>query len=174
MPKYTKMTRKKYMKKHMKQYRRGRTRRGGYWFYPGPGDDEHVWTKMKNKASSFNWKFWEKKDTDVPTDELPPLPEEPAYVPKTNVPEQKQEQEQPPELNGQASEQPPGSLTYPNDNKNELLGLNEQAPESDEQAPEPNGLAGGRRRRRTTKKRKRTSRRKRTYKRRRSIRRKHR
>ena len=53
MPKYTKFTRKKYMKKH----KRGRTQRGGYLFYPGPGDDVHAfegaYTNLKDRVSSF-------------------------------------------------------------------------------------------------------------------------
>ena len=42
MPKYSKSARKNI--KHSK-----RLYRGGYWLYPSPGDDVHVFTKLKGK-----------------------------------------------------------------------------------------------------------------------------
>ena len=41
----------------MKKHKRGRTQRGGYLFYPGPGDDVHAfegaYTNLKDRVSSF-------------------------------------------------------------------------------------------------------------------------
>jgi len=167
MPKYTKSVRKN---------KRGRSRRGGYWFYPGPGDDEHAFTKLKNNFSSGNWKFWQKKPEEVPlmpvsSDYQPPAEES---APEEQIPEQ-----------AQGSLEYPAPEPLPMDNVDQAM-MEEKSYASEpvvsesvaiEEAPvEPNpetstpAITGGRRRRRsrTTKKRKRTNMRRRTNKRRRS------
>jgi hypothetical protein len=178
MPKYTKSVRKNNMRKN----KRGRSRRGGYWFYPSPGDDEHAFTKLRNKFSTGSWKFWQKQPEEVliapVSSDYPPAEEEP-------MPEQAQ-----------------GSLEYPSSETNQPIDNQEEAPMEpsppmdnqeapmepsppmdDQEAPveetpeTPTGeqeLKGGRRRRRqkrTTKKRKRSNMRRRTNKRRRSSKR---
>jgi len=173
MPKYTKSVRKSNMRKN----KRGRSRRGGYWFYPGPGDDEHAFTKLRNKVSSGSWKFWQKQPEEVPVvSDYPPAAEEP-------MPEQAQGSlEYPsPESNQPIDNQEaPMEPTPPMDNEEAQMEPsppmdNQEAPV--EETPEtPLGeqeLKGGRRRRRsrTTKKRKRTNMRRRTNKRRRSSKR---
>jgi hypothetical protein len=160
MPKYTKSVRKSNMRKN----KRGRSRRGGYWFYPGPGDDEHAFTKLRNKVSSGSWKFWEKQPEAVP--DYTTSAEEPAPV-------------------AAEQEQPSGSLEYPAPEPSEPM-ENQEAPMENQEAPmmeeesvapepapeeeTPPAITGGRRRRRsrTTKKRKRSNMRRRTNKRRRS------
>ena len=165
MPKYTKSARKSNMRKN----KRGRSRRGGYWFYPGPGDDEHAFTKLTSKFSSGSWKFWQKQPEAVPdyatSAEAPPLAVEP--------------------------EQPSGSLEYPAPEPSQPI-ENQEAPMENQEAPmeeesvasepapveepvpeTPPVITGGRRRRqkRATKKRKRSNMRRRTNKRRRSSKR---
>ena len=81
MPKYTKSVRKN----NMKKMKRGRSRRGGYWFYPSPGDDEHAFTKLRNKISSGSWKFWQKQPEDVPV-----MPVSSEYQPAAEEPMQEQ------------------------------------------------------------------------------------
>ena len=100
MPKYTKSVRKNNMRKN----KRGRSRRGGYWFYPSPGDDEHAFTKLRNKVSSGSWKFWQKQPEEVPvTSDYLPAAEEPApMAEETQMPEQAQ-----------------GSLEYPSSEPNQ-------------------------------------------------------
>ena len=179
MPKYTKSVRKNNMRKN----KRGRSRRGGYWFYPGPGDDEHAFTKLKNNFSSGSWKFWQKKPEEAPVAS--------DYQPTEDVPAPVMAEE------AQMPEQAQGSLEYPSpetppmDNNEQAL-MEPSPPMDNEQAPmepsppmdnqeapvEPNpetsetppAITGGRRRRRsrTTKKRKRSNMRRRTNKRRRS------
>ena len=173
MPKYTKSVRKSNMRKN----KRGRSRRGGYWFYPGPGDDEHAFTKLKNKFSSGDWKFWQKKPEDLPlapvSSDYQPAAEEPAPMAAAEEPMPEQPQ-------------PQGSLEYPSPEPTPMEASppmdNQEAPMEPsppmEESPEPNpetptaeqDLKGGRRRRRsrTTKKRKRANMRRRTNKRRRS------
>jgi hypothetical protein len=175
MPKYTKSVRKSNMRKN----KRGRSRRGGYWFYPGPGDDEHAFTKLKNNFSSGNWKFWQKKPEEVslvppvlsnymPASEEQPAPAEEAPMP---MPEQAQ---------------PEGSLEYPSSEPTPQAPMDQEQAQMEPNPPMDNNeaslepspetptaeqdLKGGRRRRRsrTTKKRKRSNMRRRTNKRRRS------
>jgi hypothetical protein len=166
MPKYTKSVRKSSMRKN----KRGRSRRGGYWFYPGPGDDEHAFTKLKNNFSSGNWKFWQKKPEEVSlvppalSNYMPAAPEPAPEEAPMPMPEQAQAE---------------GSLEYPSSEPTPM----ESSPpmEQESYAPEPPvsesvaveepaPITGGRRRRRsrTTKKRKRSNMRRRTNKRRRS------
>jgi hypothetical protein len=167
----------------MRKNKRGRSRRGGYWFYPSPGDDEHAFTKLRNKFSSGNWKFWQKQPEDVVV-----MPVSSDYQPAADVPAPAEEP---------MPEQAQGSLEYPSspetppiDNTQAPMELsppldNEEAPmepsppmDNNEEPVEPNPetsetqqpITGGRRRRRsrTTKKRKRANMRRRTNKRRRS------
>jgi hypothetical protein len=171
MPKYTKSVRKNSMRKN----KRGRSRRGGYWFYPGPGDDEHAFTKLKNKFSNGDWKFWQKKPEFVPlapvSSDYSSAAPEPAMAEEAPMPEQAQ-----------------GSLEYPSPEPMPQAPMDQEpAPMEQEQAPVESNpetaetptaetptadqdLKGGRRRRRsrTTKKRKRSNMRRRTNKRRRS------
>ena len=159
MPKYTKSVRKSNMRKN----KRGRSRRGGYWFYPSPGDDEHAFTKLRSNFSSGSWKFWQKQPEAVP--DYTASAEDPAPV-----------EAEP--------EQPSGSLEYPAPEPSQQM-ENQEAPMENQEAPmeeesvasEPApveetapAITGGRRRRRsrTTKKRKRSNMRRRTNKRRRS------
>jgi hypothetical protein len=176
MPKYTKSVRKSNMRKN----KRGRSRRGGYWFYPGPGDDEHAFTKLRSKFSSGDWKFWQKKPEDIPlapvSSDYQPAAEEPAPMAAAEEPMPEQPQAE-------------GSLEYPSSEPTTMEPSppmdNEQAPmepsppmdnneapvESNPETPTAEqDLKGGRRRRRsrTTKKRKRANMRRRTNKRRRS------
>ena len=164
MPKYTKSLRKN---------KRGRSRRGGYWFYPGPGDDEHAFTKLRNNVSSGSWKFWQKQPEEIPvsSDYQPAAeqtaPEEQAQG-SLEYPQAPME-ENPPMDNNEATMEPTPSM----DNEQVPMEENpapmeESNPESPEN-PSPT-ITGGRRRRqrRTTKKRKRTNMRRRTNKRRRS------
>ena len=158
MPKYTKSVRKN---------KRGRSRRGGYWFYPGPGDDEHAFTKLRNKVSSGSWKFWQKQPEEVPiVPDYQSEPEVTAPVVAEEAPMPEQEQ---------------GSLEYPSseptpqasiDQEPAPMDNNEAPVEPKPETPEPTPptIEGGRRRRqrRTTKKRKRSNMRRRTNKRRRS------
>ncbi len=175
MPKYTKSVRKSNMRKN----KRGRSRRGGYWFYPGPGDDEHAFTKLKNNFSSGSWKFWQKKPEDVP---LMPVSSDYSSTAQEPAPAMAEEAPMPEQA------QPEGSLEYPAPEPAQME--QEQAPmdnvdqgvmEEKSYAPEPPvsesvaveeppPITGGRRRRRsrTTKKRKRSNMRRRTNKRRRS------
>ena len=183
MPKYTKSVRKTNMRKN----KRGRSRRGGYWFYPGPGDDEHAFTKLRNKVSSGSWKFWQKQPEEVPvTSDYLPAAEEPApMAEETQMPEQAQGSlEYPsPEPNQPIDNQEaPMEPSPPMDNQEATMEPtspqmdNNEAPvETNPESPEtPAGeqdLKGGRRRKRqkrTTKKRKRSNMRRRTNKRRRS------
>ena len=183
MPKYTKSVRKNNMRKN----KRGRSRRGGYWFYPGPGDDEHAFTKLRNKFSSGSWKFWQKQPEEVPvvSDYQPaaeePAPEEPMpeqaqgsleypqppmESPESNQPVQMDNQEAPMEPSLQMDNQEaPMEPSPPMDNQEALVEPNPESPPTAEQ-----DLKGGRRRRqkRSTKKRKRANMRRRTNKRRRS------
>ena len=150
----------------MRKNKRGRSRRGGYWFYPGPGDDEHAFTKLKNKFSSGDWKFWQKKPEEASI--IPPVLSN--YMPATEEPAPVVVEEAP------MPEQAQGSLEYPSP---EPTPMEPSPPMDNNEAPvEPNpetptaeqDLKGGRRRRRgrTTKKRKRSNMRRRTNKRRRS------
>jgi len=184
MPKYTKSVRKNNMRKN----KRGRSRRGGYWFYPGPGDDEHAFTKLKNNFSSGNWKFWQKKPEEVPVaSDYQPTEDvlAPAMATEEPMPEQAQGSlEYPsPEPQPMDNEQAPIEPSPPMDNQEEPMEPN--LPMDNQEAPvEPNpetptaeqDLKGGRRRRRsrTTKKRKRSNMRRRTNKRRRSSKRRRR
>ena len=166
MPKYTKSLRKNNMKN-----KRGRSRRGGYWFYPGPGDDEHAFTKLKNKFSSGDWKFWQKKPEEASI--IPPVLSN--YMPATEEPAPVVAEEAP------MPEQTQGSLEYPSpeptpmepsppmDNNEAPVEPNPETPTAETPTAEQD-LKGGRRRRRgrTTKKRKRSNMRRRTNKRRRS------
>ena len=171
MPKYTKSVRKNNIRKN----KRGRSRRGGYWFYPSPGDDEHAFTKLRNKFSSGGWKFWQKQpeEASVASDYQPNAEEPaPAMAEEAQMPEQAQ-----------------GSLEYPSPEPQPMdkteapmeptPPMEENPPMDNQEAPvEPNqetsetqpAITGGRRRRRsrTTKKRKRSNMRRRTNKRRRS------
>jgi len=182
MPKYTKSVRKNNMRKN----KRGRSRRGGYWFYPGPGDDEHAFTKLKNKFSNGDWKFWQKKPEFVPlapvSSDYSSAAQEPAMAEEAPMP---------------MPEQAQGSLEYPSPEPAPQAPMDQEpSPMEQEQAPMDNNeapvetnpetstaetstaetptaeqdLKGGRRRRRsrTTKKRKRSNMRRRTNKRRRS------
>jgi len=167
MPKYTKSLRKNNMRKN----KRGRSRRGGYWFYPGPGDDEHAFTKLKNKFSSGDWKFWQKKPEEASI--IPPVLSN--YMPATEEPAPVVAEEAP------MPEQTQGSLEYPSpeptpmepsppmDNNEAPVEPNPETPTAETPTAEQD-LKGGRRRRRgrTTKKRKRSNMRRRTNKRRRS------
>ena len=162
----------------MRKNKRGRSRRGGYWFYPGPGDDEHAFTKLKNNFSSGNWKFWQKQPEEVAvvsvSSDYPPVVEEPMPEkvqgsleypsPEHNQPEQIDNQEAPMEPSPQMdNEEAPMEPSPPMDN--------EEAPNPETPpAEQEEDLKGGRRRRRsrTTKKRKRANMRRRTNKRRRS------
>ena len=174
MPKYTKSVRKSNMRKN----KRGRSRRGGYWFYPSPGDDEHAFTKLRNKFSTGNWKFWQKQPEFVPLapvlSNYMPAAEEPAMTEEATMPEQVQAE---------------GSLEYPSSEPTPMDNVDQAFMEEKSYAPEPvvsesvaveetsepvpetqAPITGGRRRRqkRTTKKRKRSNMRRRTNKRRRS------
>lgn len=176
MPKYTKSVRKSNMRKN----KRGRSRRGGYWFYPGPGDDEHAFTKLKNKFSNGDWKFWQKKPEFVPlapvSSDYAPAAEEPAPAMAEEAPMPMPEQPQaegsleypssePTPQAPMEQEQAPMEPSPPMDNTEASV---ESNPETSETSPYQG--SGGRRRRRsrTTKKRKRTNMRRRTNKRRRS------
>jgi hypothetical protein len=174
MPKYTKSVRKSNMRKN----KRGRSRRGGYWFYPSPGDDEHAFTKLRNKFSSGNWKFWQKQPEDVG---IMPVSSS-DYSSATPEPAPAMAEEAPMPMPEQAQ----GSLEYPSSEPTPQAPMDqEQAPmepsppmDNNEAPMEPSpetptaeqDLKGGRRRRqsRTTKKRKRHNMRRRTNKRRRS------
>jgi len=179
MPKYTKSVRKSNMRKN----KRGRSRRGGYWFYPGPGDDEHAFTKLKNKFSSGSWKFWQKQPEIVP---IASVSSDYALASEQTAPAEEPMPEQ-----AQGSLEYPSPETMPMDNNqvpmdqaqtqmdNQEAPMEPSPPMDQEPAPvEPNpetptaeqDLKGGRRRRRsrTTKKRKLTNMRRRTNKRRRS------
>jgi hypothetical protein len=163
MPKYTKSVRKSNMRKN----KRGRSRRGGYWFYPGPGDDEHAFTKLRSKFSSGDWKFWQKKPEEVSL--VPPVLSN--YMPATPEPAPDMAEEAPTPMPEQA--QAEGSLEYPSSEPTPQAPMDqESAPmESNPETPTAEqDLKGGRRRRRsrTTKKRKRSNMRRRTNKRRRS------
>ncbi len=184
MPKYTKSVRKNNMRKN----KRGRSRRGGYWFYPGPGDDEHAFTKLKNNFSSGSWKFWQKKPEEVPVaSDYQPAAEDPApaMAEETQMPEQAQAEgsleypspdpqamdnteatmEPTPPMDQEQAQMDPSP---PMDNNEASVETN---PETSETSPYEG--SGGRRRirRRVTKKRKRTNTRRRTNKRRRSSKR---
>jgi len=174
MPKYTKSVRKSNMRKN----KRGRSRRGGYWFYPGPGDDEHAFTKLKNNFSSGNWKFWQKKPEFVPlapvSSDYSSTAPEPAMAEEATMPEQVQAEgsleypsSEPTPQAPMDQEQAPMEPTPPMDNNEAPV---EPNPETTETPTAEQDLKGGRRRRRsrTTKKRKRANMRKRTNKRRRS------
>ena len=173
MPKYTKSVRKSNMRKN----KRGRSRRGGYWFYPSPGDDEHAFTKLRNKFSTGSWKFWQKKPEEVavvsdyqPTAEQPQgsleYPQSPMESPETTPPMGNNEammESTPPMDNEQAPmEENPAPMETSETNTSEQS--------SENSSPT---ITGGRRRRqkRATKKRKRSNMRRRTNKRRRSNRR---
>jgi len=179
MPKYTKSVRKSNMRKN----KRGRSRRGGYWFYPGPGDDEHAFTKLRSKFSSGDWKFWQKKPEEasiippVLSNYMPAAEEPPAPAEEAPMPEQAQGSlEYPsPEPTPQAPmEQEPAPMepSAPMDNNEAPVESNPETSETPtaETPTAEQDLKGGRRRRRsrTTKKRKRSNMRRRTNKRRRS------
>jgi hypothetical protein len=171
MPKYTKFTRKKYMKK----YKRGRSKKGGYWLYPGPGDDVHAfesaYTSLKDRVSSFvpsvpnlNPLSYFGKDTPMAD-----APDAVDYAPATSPAYAADPVDELP------VEQPDGQLEYPANVA--AADADADAAAADVAAADANAdaanQAGGRRRRRrrTTKKRKRSNKRKRTMKRRRSMRR---
>jgi hypothetical protein len=185
MPKYTKFTRKKYMKK----YKRGRSKKGGYWLYPGPGDDVHAfesaYTSLKDRVSSFvpsvpnlNPLSYFGKDTPMAD-----APDAVDYAPATSPAYAADPVDELP------VEQPDGQLEYPPDVAAAAADVDAatanvaaadadaDAAAADVAAADANAdaanQAGGRRRRRrrTTKKRKRSNKRKRTMKRRRSMRR---
>ena len=161
MPKYTKSVRKNNMRKN----KRGRSRRGGYWFYPGPGDDEHAFTKLRNNFSSGSWKFWQKKPEEVAiVSDYQPAEEEQAQG-SLEYPQQPMES---PELNQPIDNQEaPMEPNLPMDDQEAPVEPNPESPET------PPAITGGRRRRqkRSTKKRKRSNMRRRTNKRRRSSKR---
>lgn len=175
MPKYTKSVRKN----NMKKMKRGRSRRGGYWFYPSPGDDEHAFTKLRNKFASGSWKFWQKQPEDVVV-----MPVSSDYQPAAEQPMPEQAQgsleypspETPPMEPSPPMEENPPMEPSPPMEENPPMDNIDQAPMENTEAPvEPNPetqqpITGGRRRRRsrTTKKRKRVNMRRRTNKRRRS------
>jgi len=175
MPKYTKSVRKNNMRKN----KRGRSRRGGYWFYPGPGDDEHAFTKLKNKFSNGDWKFWQKKPEFVPlapvSSDYSSAAQEPAMAEEAPMPMPEQAQgslEYPsPEPAPQApmDQEPAPMEQAPMDNNEAPVETNPETPTAETPTAEQD-LKGGRRRRRsrTTKKRKRSNMRRRTNKRRRS------
>ena len=169
----------------MRKNKRGRSRRGGYWFYPSPGDDEHAFTKLRNKLSSGSWKFWQKQPEEASvmpvSSDYQPNAEQPAPVmaEEAQMPEQAQGSlEYPsPEPQPMDNTEAPMEPTPPMDN--EQAPMEENPPMDNQEAPvEPNpetsetqpAITGGRRRRRsrTTKKRKRSNMRRRTNKRRRS------
>jgi len=195
MPKYTKFTRKKYMKK----YKRGRSKKGGYWLYPGPGDDVHAFTKLKDSVSSFVPSFpnlnplsyFGKKgplmtDASVAVDYNTPAAD--AVVDNTPVGPPAGQLEYPSySANADAdADAGAGAMSSPMEVAADVADAdvaadvaaatgsptNVGAPAA-EVGDVPPGQAGGRRRRRrrTTKKRKRSNKRKRTMKRRRSMRR---
>jgi hypothetical protein len=174
MPKYTKSVRKNNMRKN----KHGRSRRGGYWFYPGPGDDEHAFTKLRNNFSSGNWKFWQKKpeeDSLLPASlDYQATPEEPVQEEPIPMPEQVQGSleyptpESPTQAPMDNQEAPMEEKSYvPEPVVSESVAI-EETPEPTQETQAP--ITGGRRRRRsrTTKKRKRANMRRRTNKRRRS------
>ena len=177
----------------MKKYKRGRTKRGGYYLWADENDNEWVGTKLKNRAFSFipssfvpsfpnlNPLSYFGKDPVIadapvavdyaPADAPAPAPADYAASP----------------ADAAAVKPEVGKLDYPLDgaeagdtmdspmNVDAEAGamgspMNVDAPAAEVGAAEQ---AGGRRRRRrrTTKKRKRSNKRKRTMKRRRSIRR---
>ncbi len=171
----------------MRKNKRGRSRRGGYWFYPGPGDDEHAFTKLKNNFSSGSWKFWQKQPEEVPVvpvslDYQPaaeePIPEQAqGSLEYPQPPMESPEPNQPVQMDNQEEAQMEPSL--PMDTQEVPI---ESSPTIDNQGEAPmepetpaaeQDLKGGRRRRqkRTTKKRKRANMRRRTNKRRRSSKR---
>jgi hypothetical protein len=128
--------------KNMRKNRRGRSRRGGYWFYPGPGDDTH-------SVKSF-WPFGsssKSEEAPVPEPELPPPP-----------------LEEQPEVQSEYSSYPdqePGSLEY-------APAREKRAEDETIENAEQEGGRRRRRRRRVTTKRKRSNKSRRTNKRRRS------
>jgi len=176
----------------MRKNKRGRSRRGGYWFYPGPGDDEHAFTKLKNNFSSGSWKFWQKKPEEVPVaSDYQPAAEDPApaMAEETQMPEQAQGSLEYPSPDPQAMDNTEATMepsppmdqeqaqmdpSPPMDN-NSPMDNNEASVETNPETSETSTYegSGGRRRRRsrTTKKRKRTNMRRRTNKRRRSSKR---
>ena len=166
MPKYTKSVRKN----NMKKMKRGRSRRGGYWFYPSPGDDEHAFTKLRNKISSGSWKFWQKQPEEVVV-----MPVSSDYQPAAEEPMPEQAQGSLEYPSPEPTPQAPMEPSPPMDNDVQAP-MEENPPMDNDEAPvEPNPepqqpITGGRRRRRsrTTKKRKRVNMRRRTNKRRRS------
>ena len=191
MPKYTKFTKKKYMKK----YKRGRSKKGGYYLWPDENDNEWVGTKLKNSVSSFipsvpnlnPFSYFGKKD--------PVMADAPDYTPAADA------------VDNTPVGPPVGQLEYPSYSADAYAGAgamsspmevaayvaaadadvaadaanvaaddaNVAATDADAAETEARAaeMAGGRRRRRrrTTKKRKRSNKRKRTMKRRRSMRR---
>ena len=106
MRKYNKSVRKN-IKKH-KYSRRGH--RGGYWFYPSPGDDEHVFTKLKRKLfPSSTPSFNEMESTTItsvstPVEEETPVPEPPmSEAPMTSeAPAQEENRFRVPQILGEA------------------------------------------------------------------------
>ena len=162
MPKYTKSVRKNNMRKN----KRGRSRRGGYWFYPSPGDDEHAFTKLRNKFSTGSWKFWQKQPEEVAvvSDYQPAAEEQPqGSLEYPQPPMESPEPNQPVQMDQEAPMEP----SPPMDNQEAPMEPNPETPTTEQD------LKGGRRRRqkRSTKKRKRTNMRRRTNKRRRSSKR---
>ena len=171
MPKYTKSVRKN----NMKKMKRGRSRRGGYWFYPSPGDDEHAFTKLRNKFASGSWKFWQKQPEDVVV-----MPVSSDYQPVAEQPMPEQAQgsleypspETPPMEPSPPMEENPPMEPSPPMEENPPMDANEVPVEPNPETPPETApaITGGRRRRRSriTKKRKRVNMRRRTNKRRRS------
>ena len=191
MPKYTKFTRKKYMKKH----KRGRTQRGGYLFYPGPGDDVHAfegaYTNLKDRVSSFVPSFPNLNPLSY-FRTGPPIAAAPVAVDYAPAPA-------PAPAAAAAADKPlVGNLEYQSNGDfkaDSPMNVEAEAGDAGAEAGAEAGDAGDgagdagdgagdaddardkqaggrrRRRRRTTKKRKRSNKRKRTMKRRRSMRR---
>ncbi len=92
---------------HAKKGLHTRKKRGGYWFYPGPGDDESSWLSafkgkkvstapmvMEEEPSSF--KSDDASSTPAPTSDPAPAPA-PAVEEVTEVIEEKEEEAPAPE-----------------------------------------------------------------------------
>ncbi len=153
MRKYNKSVRKN-IKKH-RYSRRGH--RGGYWFYPSPGDDVHVFTKLKQKIfPSSTPSINEVDSTTITTESVPETPAL-APMPEPPVPVEEPSMAEPPVPSS-------GSLEYEPLVQAEMIANDND--EKDKEMPQEGGRRRYRRKR-TTKRRRRNNKRKRTNKRRR-------